>query len=63
MSFVTARPGLLASATGDLQSFGSATAQGNAAVAGPATEAVPATADEMSRLNAAHTHMYEAIGA
>lgn len=49
MSFVTARPGTLASAPGDLQSIGSAVAAGKAAAAGPTTGALPAAADEVSR--------------
>jgi hypothetical protein len=54
MSFVTALPAALASAAGDLQSIGSAVAAGNMAVAAPTTGVVPAAADEVSALTAAH---------
>ena len=54
MSFVTALPPMMASAAGDLQSIGSAVAAGNTAAAAPTTGVVPAAADEVSALTAAH---------
>ena len=54
MSFVTALPAMLASAAGELDSIGSAVAAGNAASAAPTTGVVPAAADEVSALTAAH---------
>ena len=55
MSFVTALPAMLASAAGELGSIGSAVAGGNAAAkAAPTTGVVPAAADEVSALTAAH---------
>ena len=54
MSFVTALPALLASAAGDLQSIGAAVAAGNTAASAPTTGVVPAAADEVSALTAAH---------
>ena len=54
MSFVTALPPMLASAAGDLQSIGCAVAAGNCAAATPTTGVVPAAADEVSALTAAH---------
>ena len=67
MSFVTTQPEMLASAAGDLQSIGSAVAAGNMAAAAPTTGVVPAAADEVSALTAAHfaahAQLYQAIGA
>jgi len=67
MSFVTALPAALASAAGELQSIGCAVVAGNCAAATPTTGVVPAAADEVSALTAAHfaAHavMYQAIGA
>jgi PE family len=67
MSFVTTQPALLASAAGELQSIGSAVASGNAAAAGPTTGVMPAAADEVSALTAAHfaAHgaLYQALSA
>ena len=54
MSYVTALPEMLASAAGDLQSIGYAVAAGNCAAATPTTGVVPAAADEVSALTAAH---------
>jgi hypothetical protein len=54
MSFVTALPAMLASAAGELQSIGCAVAAGNCAAAAPTTGVVPAAADEVSALTAAH---------
>ena len=54
MSYVTALPEMLASAAGDLQSIGCAVAAGNCAAATPTTGVVPAAADEVSALTAAH---------
>ena len=67
MSFVTALPPMMASAAGDLQSIGSAVAAGNTAAAAPTTGVVPAAADEVSALTAAHfaAHgaLYQAVSA
>ena len=54
MSFVTTQPGILASAAGVLQTIGAAMAAGNTAAAAPTTGVVPAAADEVSALTAAH---------
>ncbi len=54
MSYVTALPAMLASAAGELQSIGSGMAAGNTAAAAPTTGVVPAAADEVSALTAAH---------
>src|ERR1700752_3248302 len=54
MSFVTALPAMLASRAGDLQSMGAAVAAGNTAASAPTTGVVPAAADEVSALTAAH---------
>ena len=61
MSFVTTQPGLLAFAAGDLQSIGSAVAAGNMAAAAPTTGVVPAAADEVSALTAAHFAAHAAL--
>jgi PE family len=67
MSFVTTQPAMLASAAGGLQSIGSAMAAGNTAAAAPTTGVVPAAADEVSALTAAHfaTHgvLYQELSA
>jgi hypothetical protein len=67
MSFVTTHPETLAFAAGDLQGIGSAVAAGNMAAAAPTTGVVPAAADAVSALTAAHFaahgHLYQAIGA
>jgi hypothetical protein len=54
MSFVTALPARLESAAVDLQNIRSAVAAGNTAAAAPTTGVVPAAADEVSALTAAH---------
>src|SRR5215472_14963790 len=54
MSYVTALPAALASAAGDLESIGGAVTAGNMAAAAPTTGLVPAAADEVSALTAAH---------
>jgi hypothetical protein len=54
MSFVTALPAMLASAAAELQSIGAVVAAGNTAAAAPTTGVVPAAADEVSALTAAH---------
>ncbi|MGO9525021.1 PE family protein [Mycobacterium sp.] len=61
MSFVTALPEMLASAAGELQSIGSAVAAGNTAAAAPTTGVVPAAADEVSALTAAHFAAHGAL--
>jgi len=67
MSYVTALPAMMASAAGDLHSIGSAVAAGNMAAAAPTTGVVPAAADEVSALTAAHfaAHgaLYQAVSA
>jgi hypothetical protein len=67
MSFVTAHPEMLASAAGNLQCIGCAMEADNTAAAAPTTGVVPAAADEVSALTAAHfaahAQMYQAIGA
>ena len=67
MSFVTTQPEILASTAGDLQSIGSAMADGAMGAAGPTTGVVPAAADEVSALTAAqfaaHAELYQAISA
>lgn len=54
MSFVIAYPEKLAAAASNLQSIGAAFNAGNAVAAGPTTGVVPAAADEVSALTAAH---------
>jgi hypothetical protein len=54
MSFVTALPAELASAAGELQTIGCALAAGSMAAATVTTGVVPAAADEVSALTAAH---------
>jgi hypothetical protein len=67
LSFVTARPEMLAATAADLDSLGLALAAQNAASAGPITGIVPAAADEVSALTAAqfvaHAQMYRAASA
>ena len=55
MSFVTTHPEMMTAAALDLQGIGSEMAASNAAVAGPTTGVVPAAADEVSALTAAHS--------
>lgn len=61
MSFVTTVPAVLASAAGELQSIGAAVAAGDAAAAAPTTGVVPAAADEVSALTAAHFAAHGAL--
>ena len=61
MSFVTTQPGILASAAGVLQTIGAAMAAGNTAAAAPTTGVVPAAADEVSALTAAHFAAHAAL--
>ena len=67
MSFVTALPGMLASAAGDLQTIGAAVAAGNMAAAEPTTGVAPPAADDVSALTAAffaaHGLMYQGVSA
>ncbi len=67
MSFVTIQPELLITAAGNLASSGSALSAQNAAAAAPTVGLVPAAADEVSALTAAHfaTHAqsYQAVSA
>ena len=67
MSFVTTQPEGLAAAAGSLQGIGSAISAQNAAAAAPITGVVPAAADEVSALTAAHfaahAQMYQAVSA
>lgn len=67
MSFVTTHPEIMTAAALDLQGIGSEMATGNAAAAGPTTGVVPAAADEVSALIAAHfgahAAMYQAVSA
>ena len=60
MSFVTANPEVLASAAADLQHIGAAVAMGNAASATLTTGVIPAAADEVSALTAAHFALHAA---
>lgn len=54
MSFLTAQPEALAAAADILHSIGTETVATNAAAAAPTTGVVPAAADEVSMLSAAH---------
>lgn len=54
MSFVTTQPELLASTAAELQSIGSAMVAGNTAASAQTTAVVPAAADEVSAVTAAH---------
>ncbi|OBA60065.1 PE family protein [Mycobacterium sp. 1100029.7] len=67
MSFVTTQPEALAAAAGTLQGIGAALSAQNAAAAAPTTGVVPAAADEVSALTAAHfaahAQMYQAVSA
>jgi hypothetical protein len=67
MSFVTTQPEGLAAAAGSLQGIGSAISAQTAAAAAPTTGVVPAAADEVSALTAAHlaahAQMYQAVSA
>lgn len=61
MSFVTALPAMLTSAAEELQSIGAVVTAGNAAAAAPTTGVVPAAADEVSALTAAHFAAHGAL--
>ncbi|ORB84101.1 PE family protein [Mycobacterium kansasii] len=67
MLFVTSEPEALISAAGALQSIGSSMDASNAAAIAPITGVMPAAADEVSALTAAHfaAHgaLYEAVSA
>ena len=67
MSFVNTHPEIMTAAALDLQGIGSEMAAANAAVASPTTGVVPAAADEVSALTAAHfaahAQMYQAVSA
>jgi hypothetical protein len=67
MSFVSTQPETLTAVAGTLQGIGSSMSAQNAAAAAPTTGVVPAAADEVSALTAAHfaTHaqMYQAVSA
>lgn len=67
MSFVTTQPEMLTIAAGNLQAIGSAMAAQNAGAAAPTTGVIPAAADEVSALTAAHfaihAAMYQAVSA
>jgi hypothetical protein len=54
MSFVTMQPEMMLAAAGNLQGIGAGIDVQNAAAAGPTTAVVPAAADEVSVLTAAH---------
>jgi hypothetical protein len=54
MSFVTALPAMLEFTAGELQSIGAVVVAGNTAAAAPTTGVIPAAADEVSALTAAH---------
>lgn len=65
MSFMPARPNMLARAAGDLQGVNASMTDGNAQAADPTTEVTPAAADMVSALVAAqfaaHAHAYQAL--
>ena len=61
MSFVTTLPAMLASAAGEVNSIGSTVAAGSTAAAAPTTGVVPAAADEVSALTAAHFAAHAAL--
>lgn len=67
MSFVNTQPEAILAAAGTLNGIGSALNAQNAAAVAPTTGVVPAAADEVSALTAAHFaahgHLYQAIGA
>lgn len=54
VSYVTTHPEVLSAAAGDLHNIGAAMAAGNAAAASPTGGVLPAAADEVSALTAAH---------
>ncbi|MHA7653149.1 PE family protein [Mycobacterium sp. ML4] len=67
MSYVTTQPEALSSAAASLHSIGSSVSAQNAAAADVTTGVVPAAADEVSALTAAHfaahAQMYQAVSA
>ncbi|SRX95722.1 PE-PGRS family protein, triacylglycerol lipase LipY (esterase/lipase) (triglyceride lipase) (tributyrase) [Mycobacterium tuberculosis H37Rv] [Mycobacterium shimoidei] len=67
MSFVRVQPEVLAAATDDLRSIGSALSAASAAAAGPTTGVQPAAADAVSVVTAArfaaHAQRYQALSA
>lgn len=67
MSFLTVHPEIMTASALDLQSIGTQIAAVNAAVATPTTGVMPASADEVSALAAAHfvahAQMYQAVSA
>lgn len=67
MSFVTTQPEALSAAAIHLQAIGSAMVAQNAAAAAPTTGVIPAAADEVSALTAAHFaahgQTYQAVSA
>ncbi len=67
MSFLTVHPEIMAASALDLQGVGAQIAAANAAVATPTTGVMPASADEVSALAAAHfvaqAQMYQAVSA
>ncbi|BCO35566.1 PE family protein [Mycobacterium heckeshornense] len=67
MSFVSVQPDMLVTVAGDLASTGSALSAQNAAAASPTVGMVPAAADEVSALTAAHftahAQSYQAVSA
>jgi hypothetical protein len=67
MSFVTVQPEMLITTAGDLAGSGSALSAENAAATAPTIGLVPAAADEVSAVTAAHfiaqAQMYRAVSA
>lgn len=67
MRFVTTEPEMLAAAAAALQGIGSTMSAQNAAAAAPTIGVVPAAADEVSALTAAHfaahAQVYQAVSA
>lgn len=67
MSFVTAEPGMLSAAAGNLAGIGESMQAGTSAAAGPTTAVVPPAVDPVSAFTAAqfvrHAEMFQAIGA
>jgi PE family protein len=67
MSIVIAQPEILAGAAAEMQALNALVAAGNAAAAGPTTGVVPAAADLVSMLTAAHfashARLYQEVSA
>lgn len=67
MTFLTTQPEALMAAVGSLSAIGTALAAHSAAAAAPTTGVVPAAADEVSAMTAAHftahAQMYQAVSA